>query len=559
MKCSQCGFENGEQGKFCGKCGASMNQEKNEVIEIQIEVEEEQTNSEDDVVIEDDDSIKDQNEVENNEPVGNENVVEEENDESTELINVKEETKKSNKVNLKLLLGIGGGILAVLILVFAGSKVVTSTGASSKYVDLSNAPFVYAADGDHYIMPIGEEAIEIKGTVDYVRTKNTKDYYISTQEGKLYHYQLGNEDIEKIDKDVLTFRISEDGKTVVYETQDDNDLYLYQNNDVELIEKDIWSFEMSANGKYIAYISEYEVSEGGELHLYKVGKEEEELENEASEVAAVFDDGSIYYLDEDYRLYYQKGDDKQRIAKDVYDYAFSTKGDKVAWINDDDELYIKVGDREEKIDKGVAYIYTAYWAAHSNRLDLIYNKDYEKDYLLIEEDEKGKKLSEDYMSYDYASFEPMYAIADDEDLSVYHRKGKEWQEEKIENEEDIQYVLVSAYGDYVVFADDDNQLFYWKSGEPRLIDKDFDYNTGQIWMDKDSHTIIYTDEDKTLKVSKKGKEGTEIIDDVQDFYVRNLKTILVADEDGDLMQVNLKGDTEGVEDDFEGFYYIGTW
>lgn len=543
MKCSQCGFENREQGKFCGQCGASLIETKDDQTDVI------------DLVIDDEDEVEDNQTDAKDDEV----KAEEESAESTDLVKVEEKPNNSSKFNMKILIGAGVGVLVIVLLVLGGSMIATSTGTKSKYVDLSNAPFVYAADGDHYIMPIGEEAIKVKGMIDYVRTKNAKDYYISTEEGKLYHYQLGKEEIEKIDKDVSIFRIAEDGKTVAYETAEDNDLYLYEDNEVDLIEKDIWGFEMSQNGKYIAYISEYEVSEGGELHLYKVGKEEEKIENDVYQVAAVFDDGSIYYLDEDYSLYYQKGDDKQRIAKDVYDYAFSAEGDKVAWINDDDELYIKVDDREEKMDKGIAYIYTAYWADYSNRLDLIYNKDYEDDYLFMEEDEEGQKLSGDYMSYDYASYKPMYAYSDDEELYVNHRKGGEWKEEKVENEEDIKYVMVSPYGDYVVYADADNQLFYWKSGQAKLIDKDFDYNTGQLWMDKDSHTIIYTDDDQTLKISKKGKKGEDIIDDVEDFSVRNLKEILVADEDGDLMQVNLKGETEGIEDDFEGFYYIGTW
>ena len=202
-------------------------------------------------------------------------------------------------------------VVAVLIVVAVVISVIFTPSSTANY-------FGYLRDNEMFISDFsegyGEQATEsfINNNAgfgnyrDFVRLSNDgkKLFYIDNYNGssyKLYTKNINNLTSKpfKITSDVLIYDINDDGSIVSYIK---NKGYLYQHNlkaQSDLIDKDVINFLASDNGKTILYkkSSEGENSYQFDLYISKSGGKGKKLESNIDSIAYVSQDFStVYYV-----------------------------------------------------------------------------------------------------------------------------------------------------------------------------------------------------------------------------------------------------------------------
>ena len=143
-----------------------------------------------------------------------------------------------------------------------------------------------------------------------------------------------NKDAVKIDSDIITYFLNEDGNKMIYLKGDDGVLYIHDMKEKEKVASDVYSFKVSKDFKTIGYLED-----DGKLMIYN-GKSSEKISSDVEELIYASDDlSTIYYLKEDNLYKWKKGADAEKLASDV----------EGAVAYDSGEIYYVV-QGEEKID-----------------------------------------------------------------------------------------------------------------------------------------------------------------------------------------------------------------
>lgn len=117
----------------------------------------------------------------------------------------------------------------------------------------------------------------------------------------------------KIDSDVASYSVSENGKLVTYLKGEEGILYQHNLTDKEKIDSEVSAFEVSDDGKKIGYLNK----EGG-MYLKYAGKDKEKLDSEVSRISYINEDfNTVYYIKEDSLYKKVEGKDKEKIASDI--------------------------------------------------------------------------------------------------------------------------------------------------------------------------------------------------------------------------------------------------
>lgn len=137
-----------------------------------------------------------------------------------------------------------------------------------------------------------KEPVKLESNLDDVYQINEKGNLVTyIKDGKLYQHDLKEK--TKIASDVSQFFVSDDGKTLVYMTYNDDSYTLYQkkgNKDAEKIVSDVTSLHyVSEDMSTVIYSKE------DSLYTQKVGKDAEKIASDVDRVIHVYESGEVYY------------------------------------------------------------------------------------------------------------------------------------------------------------------------------------------------------------------------------------------------------------------------
>lgn len=222
----------------------------------------------------------------------------------------------------------------------------------------------------------------------------------------------------KLDSDVYSYSLSENGKLMTYLKYDGDSKILYQHNlkDKEKIASEVSSFKASDDGKTVFFTTDYE-SENyvRDLYVKKAGKDKEKVESEIQSLVRISDDFKTVYFVKDDTLYKKVvGKDKVKIASDVTGYP-TVFDDGTAFYVKDNSTEIKLSDYLEddkkEADANVTYPdypysfeydtteeYTAAYNAYQEAVEEYYNAYYRNN---IRENIEGKTTTKKAYSLYY--------------------------------------------------------------------------------------------------------------------------------------------------------------
>lgn len=572
MKCQHCEFENREPANYCANCGNKLEKilevEEESLQDIQNSVvgkeelakdNEEGVTQEETIIEVKDDGTEDGSDKDEKNSVDKEMELLEDmvdsKDGEAHLNQIDLVVEKPVSVNKKLFTVVGASIVIICLLI---TVMINYSNRRAFPVNLKNAPVAFTTDNESYIKEYGKKAIKLNSHIDdnNILTKNGKDYFFLSGQ-RLYHYSKG--ELYKIDKEVHSYSIADDGTSAIYLSDFDvitgkGELYYYSMGNSENIDDEVNNFALSEDGNMVAYIKEFQFNEGGKLYLHERGGETTRIEKDVKRIVKVLDNGGTFYIDEDNALFYLKGSSRERIAKDVEDCIVTQKGDKLAWIDKEGDLFTKLGDKEEKkVDKNVENIHLR--NVKKNKLDLLYWK---KDnlYLFMEDAKNDHKIDDSY-NFNLAMFEDIYAYEDDGELFICEYKGGKWRESQITTEEDVVSVFISPFGNYISYIDINDKLYYW-DGESKIVDEEIGNigTTIQIVLSPYDDAILYIDEEQILRQSVNGQKGEEVAKDIKYFWTNDYKRIFAINKNNQLLEFTIGKEQKLIEEEIKKFIHI---
>lgn len=321
--CRNCGAKISADAAFCKNCGAATVKNEPEVVNYSAQAA-----------------------VENVNPIQDEKAVEPQ----PQVVPIAKPKRKVSKKLVAVCCSIVAVIVAatiILLTLFGGG--VNNYGLYIK----NNQMYYIDISGDEPLQittELYEGAIENN---DMVNVGNVLGRYTHlTKDGKklffvdkinqtslsLYYRNLDNkkESAIKIDSDVLSYSVSEDGNLVTYIKGFGGENTLYQHNLVtkEKIASEVTTFVVSNDGEKIGYLDK-----NGGMYLKYSGKDKEKLDRDVTNVLHINDDfDTVYYLKE--HDLYKKTEGEEKVKID-------SKISSVICVYDSGEIYyVKEGTKE---------------------------------------------------------------------------------------------------------------------------------------------------------------------------------------------------------------------
>ena len=243
-------------------------------------------------------------------------------------------------------------------------------------------------------------------TIDYETYINCIDYsFFLNMEGNRYSAEIE------------TYGFNSDHSIAAYTVYEGETLTLYCINsglEPKRVAENVVSFCISYTGDYIGYVAEPESEVSGTLYLYNVEKEKTEkisdnvyprgfcLSPSGKSVSYIGD----YEHDDDYCLYIGGVSIKEKEVSDdnCAPVAITDNGKTLYYINDDKKLYVFNGKESEKIASGVG----AFFFFNKDLSEMIFSKDGETCYytrkmeepVSVCDDETAMLLVNDTLAYD---------------------------------------------------------------------------------------------------------------------------------------------------------------
>ena len=397
-----------------------------------------------------------------------------------------------------------------------GIPVLSADGKMMYYTD---------EDGDYYAKKFSQlekdaEGVKVSGSgVSSMHITHNGKEALYLKENKLYVFQYGKESSERIVKDVEEFYTDKDHDIIIYTTTE-GDMYWYGAKKSVKIDSEIGEIRyINENYKEIYYTANTDEEKGTfDLCVAKKNKEGEKLLSDLSNVYVVYEDGSLYYEDEDGKLFFWDGKKSTEICDEEYCFVadFSVEGTPV--------LVYEVG---EETDDGLEYTYFVAYETKTNELgsdeditDVTLSYD-GKELLYIKDYETEESEDED----DYWSEETVIGTA------VKRSVGK-----KLGNEKELAQDVTNV-GYRGGYKDDDEEKYvfvmYWETEDGDLwFDGEKVGETESFSFDAKSGDLYWYDDD-TLKVFN-GKKSVTVANDVSDYELTaNGDLIILHDVDDD--------------------------
>lgn len=184
----------------------------------------------------------------------------------------------------------------------------------------------------------------------------------------------------KIDSDVVSYTVSEDGKLVTYLKGEDGDLYQHDLTSKEKIATDVSAFEVSDDGNKIGYLND-----DGDLYLKYANKEKEKLDSNVDRICHIneaFD--TVYYIKEGNLYKLVENSEKEKIDSDVYSVINVYDTGEIYYLKSDDKEfslldYIEddMKSKDQNISEPIAPEAPDYWDYYD---DYYYDIDYDAYY-----------------------------------------------------------------------------------------------------------------------------------------------------------------------------------
>lgn len=239
------------------------------------------------------------------------------------------------KVNiLKKALMFGGiGVAAIVVLILATSLLGGGKGKSNYGLYIKDGEIYYNTLSGKESWQVTErlvkeDELEAMDLAAEAYTINT--YCTMSEDGKILffpdkisgdddgcslYYRYINKpkkDAERIDSDIITYMVNEAGNLVTYLTSGGS-LYQHDLKEKEKVASHVSEFRVSGDGKKIIYMSTED-----DLYLVESGKDKEKLEGEIGSISYVTEDFSTVYYMKKGDLYKQElGKDREKIDSNV--------------------------------------------------------------------------------------------------------------------------------------------------------------------------------------------------------------------------------------------------
>ena len=233
----------------------------------------------------------------------------------------------------KKLIAIGSACIAlVLVLVIVLSILLSGGGHNNNFA-------LYIKDGEMYFTNISkiepwqvttrlvEDDSIVKDSFVYTLGNYTHlskdgkilfyvDKYTKDSDGVSLFYRYVNKPEQepvKIDSDITSYAVSQNGKLITYLKGDEGALYQHNLTDKEKIASEVSSFIVSDDGKKIGYLNK----EDG-MYLKYAGKDKEKLDSDVSRIIYINEAfNTVYYTKEGALYKTVEGKDKVKIASDI--------------------------------------------------------------------------------------------------------------------------------------------------------------------------------------------------------------------------------------------------
>lgn len=347
------------------------------------------------------------------------------------------------KKKSKKLIAVCCGIVAVIV---AATIILLTV-----FCDGVNNYGLYIKNGEMYYTDISDDPIRItdelyEGSIennDMINIGNVLGRYTHlTKDGEklffvdninqtslsLYYRNLDNpkESAIKIDSDVLSYSVSEDGKLVTYIKGFGGENSLYQHNLItkEKIAENVSVFVVSNDGEKIGYVN----NEGG-MYLKYSGKDREKLDRDVTRILYINEDfDTVYYLKEDVLYKKCEGEEKVKIDSKVSDVIRIYDSGEIYYVKDktkevlmtdyiDDDM--KEADESFTFDSLPKYPFYDDYENYNDYLNALdeYNYAYDRWYEKQERDDlrnelEGRKVTVDVKELYYYNGEDKKILTD---------------------------------------------------------------------------------------------------------------------------------------------------
>lgn len=209
--------------------------------------------------------------------------------------------------------------------------------------------------GDLYVIATGKEKEKVASNVSrgeyVVSVKGDLIVYVNRDQ-ELYVRRLEMPESEKITAEVIDYKVSDNGNTLVYYKNDRSIGYRQLNDkgNASVTNNGSIFFNVSSNGKTIAFLTEYNASSNkGELYYAFLGGERQKIASDVSLFHLSEDGQTVIYKNNELSLYVaqlptakQQGEiRKEKLASDVLGYIPSASGATVLYWTKDQTSYVK--------------------------------------------------------------------------------------------------------------------------------------------------------------------------------------------------------------------------
>lgn len=560
MFCNQCGNKMPDDAAFCPVCGT-----KKEVVAQAEEVKVEQTVAEVKTEVKEQEAAEVKMEQAATEiktdlaaanaapnPVPNAVPVE------------KAAKDKKGGFSIKLLVPIAAAfvvvvLLLILVLAGGGSKQKIATYTHENVVD-----FTYvSSEGSYFANFAGEKYESDEEVYDYrYNADHSVSAYVERVDGEYNLYYIKSDlKPELIMEDVhnYSFGISYTGE-YIYFLQDVEDnysgtLYLYcvKNGKITQVDTDVYAdyICLSPSGKAVSYMKDYENYDDNTLYVGGDGIKNKEIDDDGCRTVALTDNGkTVYYLNEDYKLYIFNGKESEKIESDV---------DTNIWFNEDitELLYTKNGntyfyttkmEEAEKVcgssmygiemsDDAVSYYANYSTIIGTESLKGCVLETYDGSlYWLNEKGDGTVRITSSASEYQVSEDGKSMIYVMNGDVYKIKQLGEKMESEKLYDDDYVDYVFASKdlSSIYVTCSD---ELYYIKGTDKAerisndLSDDYYGYINSVAYNDASGK--IYFIENGTLKVAgKTEKSAKEVVEDAV-FVMDMMDGVLYAVEDND--------------------------
>lgn len=392
---------------------------------------------------------------------------------------------------------IGGAAAIILIIILA------NVFSPKPYAVLKHSVSVLTVDGDTQVVFDNKKPVKIDGKVSAQYVPDRTAIVYTNEDDELFYLKKGGKP-KSVAKDVGGFMLSENGKRILY--QSDDTMYVVDTGKTKgkSIGSDIRPSAISPDGKALVYVKD------DELYL-NTGKEKKlDLDADEVSIGAVSNKGSLIYYTKDSKLYVMKpGKDAVTLGSGASAVEFNRDKTQLLYKEDGD-TYLSVNGKEgvKVLNKAVSSVLTpsrTIGQPKSLKNALVYADG--SIYRLGKDSDASVRISR-VGSYMLSQDGKTLVFSNNSNIYRATNLKKESDSEPLNrgDEKEVQRTAFSRDGKKVYYVTDDGDLRYVKGkGKPKKVTSD----VSSIYMSFDNATCFLV-KDGELYASKNGGKANKV-------------------------------------------------